>query len=88
MAAGKTYVIDLSSAKFDTYLRLEDDNGKLLAENDDISPANPNSRLIFTAPRDGSYRIVATSFQQRGTGTYSLIVREFAARKQWGATLP
>ncbi len=42
MAAGKTYVIDMASPQFDTYyLRLEDDKGKVFAENDDISEDNP-----------------------------------------------
>ena len=29
--------------------------------------------------QDGVYRIVATSFQQRGQGPYTLVVREFTA---------
>ena len=81
MTAGKTYMIDMSSAQFDTYLRLEDDKGKVLAENDDISPQNLNSRIIFPCKQDGSYRIVATSFQQAGRGTYVLIIREFPSKR-------
>jgi tetratricopeptide (TPR) repeat protein len=77
MVAGRTYVIDLESAAFDAFLRLEDPTGKLLAENDDISPTNQNSRLVFTPKADGSYRVVATSFQEAGTGPYTLRVREF-----------
>ncbi len=61
-------------------MKLEDPHGKLLAENDDISPDNQNSRLIFNAPRDGSYRIVATSFEQAGRGPYLLTIREFGPR--------
>ena len=64
------------------YLRLEDDKGKVLAQNDDISyPDNLNSRIIFTAQQDGSYRIVATSFQQRGTGNYTIPIRAFTPKK-------
>ena len=81
MTRGKTYVIDMTSAQFDTFLRLEDEQGKVLAENDDISEDNLNSRIVFTAPAAGSYRIVATAFEQRGTGAYTLTIREFAARK-------
>ena len=77
MLAGKTYVLDLESAQFDTYLRLEDAKGKVLAENDDISPENLNSRLIFSAKEAGVYRIIATSFQQQGAGAYTLTIREF-----------
>jgi tetratricopeptide (TPR) repeat protein len=81
MTASKTYVIDMESPQFDTYLRLEDDKGKVLAENDDISPQNLNSRIIFTAPKDGTYRIVATSFEHRGSGAYTLTIREFTPKK-------
>jgi hypothetical protein len=81
MTAGKTYVIDLVSPQFDTLLRLHDDAGKVLAENDDISKDNLNSRIVFTATGDGSYRVVATSFRQRGAGAYTLTIREFTAKK-------
>ncbi|HMF16251.1 MAG TPA: hypothetical protein VKE98_03550, partial [Gemmataceae bacterium] len=82
MTAGRTYMIDMSSAQFDTYLRLDDGKGKVLAENDDISPQNLNSRIIFNCKEDGNYRIVATSFQQVGRGAYVLTIREFPAKKQ------
>jgi hypothetical protein len=81
MTAGKTYMIDMTSAQFDTYLRLEDDKGKVLAENDDISPQNLNSRIIFPCKEDGNYRIVATSYQQAGRGAYVLIIREFPSKR-------
>jgi tetratricopeptide (TPR) repeat protein len=81
MTAGKTYVIDMESPEFDTFLRLEDDKGKVVAENDDISPTNQNSRIVFIARADGAFRIVATSFEQRGAGAYTISVREFAAKK-------
>jgi hypothetical protein len=81
MVAGRTYAIDLESDAFDAFLRLEDAAGTLLAENDDISSDNLNSRLVFTAPKDEVYRIVATSFQQAGTGPYTLRIREFKSDK-------
>jgi hypothetical protein len=76
MVADRTYVIELESAAFDAFLRLEDATGKLLAENDD-SPCNQNSRLDFVPKTDGSYRIVATSLQEAGTGPYALRIPEF-----------
>jgi tetratricopeptide (TPR) repeat protein len=85
LVAGRTYVIDLESDAFDAFLRLEDATGKMLAQNDDISPINQNSRLIFTPKADGGYRIVATSFQEAGTGPYTLRVREFDAPKAGGS---
>jgi tetratricopeptide (TPR) repeat protein/serine/threonine protein kinase len=82
MSAGMTYVIDLESPQFDTYLRLEDSQGKVLAENDDISKDNLNSRILFTPKEDGTYRIIATSFQQRGSGAYTLTIRTFAVKNK------
>jgi tetratricopeptide (TPR) repeat protein len=80
MSAAKTYVIDLESPQFDTHVRLEDGQGKVLAENDDINDDNQNARILFTPKEDGTYRIIATSFQQRGTGAYTLTIRTFAKK--------
>src|SRR5262249_23884739 len=84
MRAGNTYVLDLTSNEFDTYLRLEDAKKKVLAENDDIDEkaGNLNSRIIFTPTEDGVYRIVATSFKQRGVGAYTLTIRDFQRKKK------
>ena len=46
-----------------------------------IPTDSTNSRLIFTPPADGVYRILATSFQQRGVGAYTLRIREFKDSK-------
>ena len=43
---------------------------------------NLNSRLLFTAPADGTYRLVATSFEGMGIGTYYLTVRAFVDPKK------
>jgi tetratricopeptide (TPR) repeat protein len=76
LPAGQILIIDMESPQFDTFLRLEDDQAKVLAENDDISPDNLNSRLVFTTPKAALYRIVATSYQQRGRGAYTLTIRK------------
>jgi Bacterial pre-peptidase C-terminal domain len=72
---GKTYVIDMKSTALDSYLKLYDPAGKLLAENDDIAPNSLDSRIIFTPKEAGVYRITATSFEQRGRGAYTLTIR-------------
>jgi len=82
LTAGKTYVIDMESKDFDTYLKLEDPQGKLLAENDDISPTNQNSRILFTPKQDGTYRVIATSVQQQGQGQYEIIIRTFVGKEK------
>src|SRR5262249_34767720 len=74
LEAGKTYVIEMTSTAFDTYLKLLDPKGNLVAENDDIAPNNLNSRIIFTPKESGTFRIVATSYQERGRGAYTLTI--------------
>jgi tetratricopeptide (TPR) repeat protein len=81
MLDGKTYVIDLVSDQFDTYLLVEDDQGKTLAEDDD-GGEGLNSRLVFVPPSSGTYRLVATSYGQQGAGPYTLSVQEFAGKKK------
>src|SRR5207245_2496076 len=65
LKTGTTYVVDLESKAFDTFLRLYDAQGKKLDENDDISENNLNSRLTFLPPADGIYRLVVSAFDQR-----------------------
>jgi hypothetical protein len=72
MAVGKTYQIDLKSRAFDSFLRLENSSGKQLAEDDD-GGGNLDSRIIFKATKDDTYRIVVTSFDGK-SGDYKLTV--------------
>jgi hypothetical protein len=82
LRAGRLYIFDLESTAFDAFLRLEDAQGKKLAENDDIEEGvNLNSRVLFTPQTSGTYRLVATACQGRGAGAYVLRIREFAGRK-------
>ena len=86
LEGGRPCVISLESPKgpgyFDTFLRVEDNNGKMLAENDD-SGVDMNSMVVFTPQETGTFRIVAKSFFQAGgpgpqtpTGNYLLVVRQ------------
>ena len=86
--AGQVYLIDMESAQFDTFLRLYNAKGELLAENDDIvNGVNLNSRLIFTAAADGTYRLLAFSYDLRGIGTYTLTVRLLREDEEVNATV-
>jgi S1-C subfamily serine protease len=83
MVAGKTYTIDMSNQGtpgFDSYLRLEDPDGRQVAFDDD-SGGNLNSRIVYAAPRAGTYRIICTTLPPRQTGRYQLTVRETDSRK-------
>jgi serine/threonine-protein kinase len=82
LRAGQVYQIDLESREFDAFLRLEDGQGNKLAENDDRGRDTLDARLFFTPEADGTYRLVATSAQQRGTGAYTLTIRQFVRGKQ------
>jgi hypothetical protein len=77
LLGGKTYQIDLMSEAFDAFLRVEDASGKELASDDD-SGGNLNSRLYFKVPSDGTYRLIATSFDGKA-GPYTLTARVASA---------
>ncbi|MBI3409589.1 MAG: redoxin domain-containing protein [Planctomycetes bacterium] len=67
---------------FDTYLRIEDSAGNNLAEDDD-SGGWPNAQIIFKAPKDDAYRIIATAYSSAytGTGEYTLTIREASPKE-------
>ena len=80
MKAGHSYTFDLVSddktgKKLDTFLRLESADGKELAQDDD-GGGFPNSRIVHHALKNGDYRVIATSFEPKQTGSYTLTIRE------------
>jgi len=75
LTAGHTYSIEMH-AQFDTFLRVEE-GGQIIAENDDIDPrTDRNSRVVLEPARTGKYRVIATSFEPRTTGEYTVAVRQ------------
>lgn len=59
----------------DTYLRVYDADGELLAENDDISSNNHNSRIEdFSTDAAGTVTIVVGTFGDGSEGDYELVV--------------
>ncbi|MBI4748442.1 MAG: choice-of-anchor D domain-containing protein [Acidobacteria bacterium] len=70
-SAGTQVTITLSSSVFDAYLFLIDPNFYLLAQDDD-SGGGTNSRISYTLPYSGTYRIQATSYTSGQTGPYTL----------------
>src|SRR5207253_2417232 len=71
LKGGKVYYIELSSMQTDTYVRVLDAKGKVLEEdgNGDL-----NSRVLFSCPQDGDYKIVCTNLGG-GQGSYTLLIR-------------
>jgi len=80
MTADKTYVIRMNAAdqdKIDAVLRVEDKGGKELAFNDDDPNENTlNARIDFNCPKDGVYRVIATSLNDNETGDYTLLIKQ------------
>jgi pre-peptidase len=75
LSPAKNYVIDMTSARFDAYLRLEDATGKQIAEDDD-SGGGTNARILFRPRTPGTYRIIATTYDGGTFGAYRLTIRE------------
>jgi hypothetical protein len=70
---GSRVAVTMQSAQFDTLLRVEPPTGDAV-DNDDVARDNTNSRVDFTAPIDGRYRIVATSYAPATAGAYTIEV--------------
>jgi CHAT domain-containing protein len=82
LEAGRLYAIELRSAAFDAYLRLEDAAGKQLAQDDD-SGGGTDARLLYRPRQGGAYRVIATVLPGgAGTGPYTLTVRLASARDE------
>ncbi|MBX7496424.1 M10 family metallopeptidase C-terminal domain-containing protein [Qipengyuania sp. 6B39] len=81
LQAGDTIDISLfgsgASPVSDTYLRVYDSNGNLLADNDD-GGSGYNSYLRFTSGSGGTFYIEADSFGNNKTGEYTIEVTESA----------
>lgn len=66
---GDVIKITLSSQNTDVYLRLGDEDGNILAENDDISDSNLNASIQYVVLEDGTYYIAALAYDP---GSYVL----------------
>lgn len=85
---GKTYVIDMASVDFDTYLRLENTKGDQVAEDDDSGGGinGLDAQIVYTPEKDDAFKIVATRFAE-GTGNFTLTVREVTYKTGKAQTL-
>jgi hypothetical protein len=82
-ASGQRAQIDVTSSAFDAYveLRAETDPSQVLAEDDDGGPEGTDSRLLFTLPADGDYRVEVRAFAPGGVGAYSVSLTEAAPER-------
>lgn len=69
--AGQSISIDMSSEQIDSYLILLNSNGQELAQDDD-SGGEKNARIVITLPEDGTYKLLANSYEAGESGEYKL----------------
>jgi hypothetical protein len=79
-AKDRTYRICMESDDFDTYLYLLGPDGNRLAQDDD-SYGDLNAEIIYHASSAGTYRIVATSYSSKATGSFTMTVVEVESVK-------
>ena len=73
LSSAQTVQIDLTSTAFDTYLRVLDSNGVVVAADDDSGDgSNSLIRRSFAA---GTYRIEASSYNTGAAGAFTLVVQ-------------
>jgi pimeloyl-ACP methyl ester carboxylesterase len=73
LSPGQQLQLDLNSDNFDTLLQLVDERtGRVIAQNDDVTPGNINSRLFFTVQPNINYIVRATSYYASDTGSYTI----------------
>jgi hypothetical protein len=62
------------SKDFDAFLYLENDDGEVVAQNDD-GGEGLNSRIIYQAPESGTHRVIATHAGKLRPGPFTFTVR-------------
>ena len=82
LEAGKRYQFDLEGApngrgtQPDPFLLLYDRSATAIEGNDDLTPTNLNSAIVYDVTATGTYYLVARGARVDQTGTYTLSVRE------------
>lgn len=68
---GQEVIIEMKSDEFDPYLILLGPNQREISQNDDEG-GGKNARIVITLPVDGTYTIVANSYEAKEEGNYQL----------------
>ncbi len=74
--AGEKIKITMKSAAFDAYLLLARQNGQGVENlvQDDDGAGGTNARISFELPADGTYLVLANSFEKDAAGAYTLVI--------------
>ncbi len=70
---GQVVSVSLTATDFDPYVAVAFPDDSLL-QNDDWEGSSELSRIVFSAPETGRYRVAATSYRAGVTGDYNLVV--------------
>ena len=76
MKGGTKYALNMKSDDIDSFLVVQDAGGKQLAFDDDSGGGTNgfDSKLEFTAPRSGTYKVFAAALQK--TGKFTLTIHQ------------
>lgn len=69
--AGQQVTIEMASQEVDAYLILLTEDGSELAQDDD-SGGEKNAKIVITLPTDGTYILLANSYEAGQSGNYRL----------------
>ena len=84
-SAGETYVIDLHSDHFDTYLSVRGiENSKLELDNDDHDGSTRHSQVQLTTEDASAFEVSVTSYESGESGAYRLTIQPLDASAQSG----
>ena len=75
--AGEVLVADARSDVFDSAIKIFDEKGKLLRENDDRTEGNQSPLIIFRFEKDQTIRLNVGSFKNASGGKFELCHRLF-----------
>ena len=77
---GQRIAIAAQSTQIDTYVRLLNATGTVIALNDDAGTTSTDSRIpvtgFFTLPATGTYRVEITAFDINDTGAYTVLITD------------
>lgn len=71
LQAGQLVDLTMESDAIDSYLIIVSPSGDQM-DSDDYYTNDPTSRLIFIAPENGAYRVLATSYRAGESGAYQI----------------
>ena len=75
--AGQQITIEMKSQEIDPYLILLGPNQREIAQDDD-GAGSKNARITVTLPADGTYTLLANSYQAKQSGAYTLELKASA----------